>query len=159
MENAKQEPTYLTVRCADRQPKNEGGKTGKNVQTFFYNGGNDKRGLPIFNADKKVAFVGEKSGRIHIYDIEGGELARVDGVVQKPTHSFAISKFIEGTKKGLTSKTLEVGQGVVTGPKGNDLIKRLEAINDKALAAREAAKAEKAKASPAEDAKPARRKP
>lgn len=150
------EATYVTVRFKDRAPKTEGGKVSKRVENFFYNGGNDSRGLPILNSKDHIAFVGEKSGRLNVYKLdEAGQIARVDGEIERPVLSLSLGKIIEGANKGLQSKALEAGQGTVTGPAAADLVKRLADVAEKARVAREAEK----KASDTEGAKPARRKP
>lgn len=163
MENtaAKENPTYITVRFQDRQPKAEGGKVSKNVQNFFFNGGVDSRKLPILNADGYVVFIGDKSGRLNVYKTEkDGKLKVTDGKVEKPVLSLSAEKVLRGAKDGLDSKTLEAGQGTISGPNKDKLIKMLEGVVAKAAAAREAAKAEKAaESSDSEGAKPARRKP
>lgn len=166
MENTQaKEPTYVTVRLNDRQPKNEGGKVSKNVQNFFFNGGTDSRKLPVLSSDKYIVLIGEKSGRMNVYKAERGEdgksrLLVVDGQVQKPVFSRSVEKVLRDAKTGLNAKSLEVGQSAISGPDKDKLIKMLEGVAAKATAEREAARAAKAAEAPeGEGTKPARRKP
>lgn len=133
------EYTMIIARFRDRVKDD---KIIKSSMTLFYNGGNDKRGYPIFSNSKNklVGFVDAINGRIRVFETEKDGRLKLgqDGNPEKPILSIGIDRFISGYKNGVTAKNIEPGGGTIIGPQSKKIATILENVATAAKSAKEA---------------------
>lgn len=119
--------TYVTARFNDGTVE-KSGKNYKRVMNLFYQGGKDKAGNPVLsNAEEKVlALVDKKNGVLSLFrtDDKGAQISDGD----KPAKAFLTIGLDRFTDLTTNPRTLEVGQGAVTGPASAELVDAFKAV-------------------------------